>query len=257
MLRTVLRHFPRTKAALSKLRTAARFHRVPPDQIERVSDQLSGSWLEASIPAQQRRAIELELAAYKSGQASPVFDGLVEILLRNIPEVTGRSLLEIGCSSGYYSEILESRKVGVVYHGCDFSPAFVEMAREHYPSLDFKVENATQLGYSAAAFDIVVSGCCLLHIPEYEKAIAEAARVSREFVIFHRTPVLHLSGPTFYTKKGYGQEMLEIHFNEQSLVRLFTAHGMAVIDVNAHKLMPEPGHAEPLIYKTYLCRKVN
>jgi hypothetical protein len=75
-------------------------------------------------------------------------------------------------------------------------------------------------------------------------------------VVFHRTPVLHLTGPTFYTKKAYGTEMLEIHFNEQKLICLFARCGLEMIDINTQLAMPEPGRTEPLFYKTYLCRKV-
>jgi ubiquinone/menaquinone biosynthesis C-methylase UbiE len=145
--------------------------------------------------------------------------------------------------------------VKVSYQGCDFSPAFIRIARQIYPAIRFDVEDATRLSYDADSFDIVVSGCCLLHIPEYEKAIAEAARVSREFVVFHRTPVLHMMGPVFFTKNAYGVEMLEIHFNEQQLVRMFAAHNLHLVDVNSHVSLPENRQGDVLFYKTYLCRK--
>jgi hypothetical protein len=95
-----------------------------------------------------------------------------------------------------------------------------------------------------------------LHICEYEKAIAEAARVSREFVVFHRTPVLHMAGPAFYTKNAYGIKMLEIHFHEQQLVRMFVTQNLHVVDINSHLSLPESKPSDPLIYKTYLCRKM-
>jgi len=74
-----------------------------------------------------------------------------------------------------------------------------------YPAIRFDVEDATRLRYNSDSFDIVVSGCCLLHISEYEKAIAEAARVSREFVVFHRTPVLHMTGPRLHEERIRGR----------------------------------------------------
>jgi ubiquinone/menaquinone biosynthesis C-methylase UbiE len=142
------------------------------------------------------------------------------------------------------------------YQGCDFSPAFIRLARQMYPSIRFDVEDAIRLSYGSDSFDIVVSGCCLLHISEYEKAIAEAARVSREFVVFHRTPVLHMTGPAFYTKNAYGTKMLEIHFHEQQLVRMFVTHKLHVIDINSHLSLPESWQSDRLVYKTYLCQKM-
>jgi SAM-dependent methyltransferase len=254
--RKLLQHSPGIKAALRELHLAAHFHPVMPENIPRVSERLSASWMSDGIPEQQWAVVEPQLAAYRAGNPNPTFDALVDILIHNVPALHNRILLEIGCSSGYHSEVLRCKRVEALYQGCDFSPAFIHLARQRYPSIRFDVEDATRLGYSSNSFDIVISGCCLLHISEYEKAIAEAARVSREFVVFHRTPVLHLTGPRFYTKNAYGIEMLEIHFHEQQLVRMFATHNLRVVDINSHLSLPERGQSERLIYKTYLCQKM-
>jgi hypothetical protein len=105
------------------------------------------------------------------------------------------------------------------------------------------------------SFDVVVSGGCITQIPEYERAIAEAARVSQRWVAFHRTPVLHLQGSITYTKKAYGVDTIEIHFNEQALLRMLSNHGMRVVDINTHSIGWEAGRADALAMKTYLCEK--
>jgi SAM-dependent methyltransferase len=255
-VRSLIRRSPGVDFALRGLYIASQFHPVSSSDLARVGEQLSGSWKDDGIPGRQRALVDVQLAAYRGGQSNPTFDGLVDILVHNISALDGKSLLEIGCSSGYHLEVLQCRDVDASYQGCDISPAFIQLARQTYPSTRFDVEDATQLSYGSCTFDIVVSGCCLLHIPDHEKAIAEAARVSREFVIFHRTPVLHLAGPAFYTKRAYGVEMVEIHFNEQQLVRMFVAHGLHVVDINSHHSMPERRQSDLLVYKTYLCRKV-
>ena len=255
MVRTLLRYSPGMEAALRNFRHTAGFHVVPSGDLSRVSEQLSGSWMDDQIPAQQWAIVEPQLAAYRAGKPDPAFDTLVDILSHNIPQLENKSLLEIGCSTGYYSEVLRWKGVKASYQGCDFSPAFIRLARQIYPSIRFDVEDATRLRYGASSFDIVVSGCCLLHIAEYESAISEAARVSREFVVFHRTPVLQMTGPAFYTKNAYGVEMIEIHFNEQQLVRMFAAHGLPVVDVKSYLSLPEKAKTELLFYKTYLCQK--
>lgn len=213
--------------------------------------------MEGGIPQKQWSIVEPQLAALKAGKSNPAFDALADVLIHNVPDLQKRSILEIGCSSGYHSEVLGCKGVEASYQGCDFSPAFIRLARQLYPSVRFDVEDATQLSYESNYFDIVISGCCILHIADYERAISEAARVSREFVIFHRTPVCHMRGPTFYTKKAYGVEMLEIHFQEQQLVRMFAQHKLVVTDVNSHLSLLEKGRKDPLIYKTYLCLKKN
>ncbi len=256
MVRTLLRRTPGIESALRGIYLAAHFHPVPPEDFARISEQLSASWMAEEIPGEQWAVVEPQLAAYRAGKPSPAFDALVDILAHNVPELHNRTLLEIGCSSGYHSEVLRCKGVKALYRGCDFSPAFIRLARQMYPSIRFDLEDATRLSYSSDSFDIVVSGGCLLHIPEYERAIDEAARVSREFVVFHRTPIVHMTGPAVYTKNAYGAEMLEIHFHEQQLVRMFVAHNLHVVDINSHLSLPERGQSEPLIYKTYLCQKM-
>ena len=179
----------------------------------------------------------------------------MQILSVNIAGLAGLRVLEIGCSSGYYSEVFAIKQLGLRYEGCDYSAAFIDLARRLYPGIAFEVGDATGLRYADRSFDVVVSGGCILHIPEYERAIAEAARVSRRWVAFHRTPVLHMHGPVTYTKKAYGVETIEIHFNEQALLRLFSAHGMRVVDINTHSIGWEEASADALAMKTYLCEK--
>ena len=255
MVRTLVGRSPRINSAIREFYRAATFQRVAPRDLARESERLTASWMDGGIPGEQWAVVAPQLAAYRAGNPSPTFDALVDILVHNISNLENKSLLEIGCSSGYYAEVLRCRGIAASYQGCDFSPAFVHLARQTYPSIRFDVEDATRLSYGTDSFDIAVSGCCLLHISEYETAIAEAARVSREYVVFHRTPVLHMTGPAFYTKKAYGVEMLEIHFHEQQLVRMFAAHRLRVVDINSHLLLPESGESDPLFYKTYLCQK--
>jgi len=224
-------------------------------RIARVAEELVDAWKSKEIPARQRLLVDTQLAAYRGGNPNPVFDALVDILTRNLPDINAMSLLEVGCSSGYYSEVLRIKNIKAEYTGCDFSAAFIEQARLCYPEVRFDIEDATALSYPESFFDVVVSGCCILHIVDYSRAIAEAARVASEYVIFHRTPVLHKSGPMFYQKMAYGVETVEIHFNEQDLVELFARHGLAVIDINTHSLSWDPERLDALAMKTYLCRK--
>ncbi|GAC1663991.1 MAG: hypothetical protein NVS9B4_19150 [Candidatus Acidiferrum sp.] len=251
-----LRYTPAIASVVRSLNIARQFHPIADPALALVSERLATSWMGVGIPKNQQQAVEPELAAYRCGEANSTFDALVDILRHNIPQLAGKSLLEIGCSGGYYSEVLGCRGVAVTYQGCDLSPSFINVARRRYPLIQFDVQDATQLSYDPGSFDIVVSGCCLLHIRDHDKAIGEAVRVSRDFVVFHRTPVLHMSGPAFYTKKAYGTEMLEIHFHEQQLVRTFAKHGMHVVDINSHHSLPERLQSDVLFYKTYLFRKV-
>ena len=220
--------------------------------------QIESAWKEPFVPELQLRVVKEQITAYRDGCRIPVFDALVDVLQHNLVQRGAQiTLLEVGCSSGYYNEVLNSSGLQVVYRGCDYSTGFVKLAKKLYPSLGFDLEDACEMSYAADSFDVVISSGCLLHILDFKRAIVEASRVAREFVAFHRTPVTHFARTTYFSKSAYGTRMLEIHFNEQELVREFSAVGLQVVDAKAYE-----GHwrtlAEPdfLLHKTYLCRKV-
>jgi SAM-dependent methyltransferase len=213
------------------------------------------SWMADSIPSKQRRLVDNQLLDFAEGRSVPVFDSLIE-LLQPLAAFQG-SLLEVGCSSAYYSEVLKARGFQLNYHGCDYSPSFIRLGQQYYPDLPLYVEDATALAFDHEAFDIVISGCCLLHILDFEKAIAEAARVARQYVAFHRTPVCLGLPNQYYRKIAYDVETIEIHFNEPDLLALFSRYDLHPIGVVTLQRVPDPVVRNAWhIQRSYLCRKV-
>ena len=232
------------------------YQRIAPDGPLAQSAELRNAWQNKSIPAAQRRLVDGQLAAFRAGASIPVFDSLVRLLeplVASLSSTEPVKLLEIGCSSGYHVEVLRHRGVRVAYEGCDYSPSFVEQARHYYPGVPFSVADATSLPMPSDSVDIVLSGCCLLHIPEYEEAIKESARIARRFVVFHRTPVLHNVATTHYRKRAYGVETIEIHFNEEEFVGLVAKHGLRIIGVTTLDVAWRRGAMYAT--KEYVCEK--
>ena len=226
------------------------------DEAGTEGQRLRTAWQDIALPQKQRELVEQQLKQYRAGVRIDVFDVFANSL-RALPDLApGMSLLEIGCSSGFYSEVLDIAGLPMKYTGCDYSDAFIRLAREKYPAIEFAVEDATSLHYPDRSFDVVVSGCCLLHIPEYPKGIEETARVARSYAIFHRTPVVWGQLEQWYRKKAYGVETVEIHFNEPEFLALLARNGLELIAT--HTLSEESadasgaqGHAS----RTYVCRK--
>jgi ubiquinone/menaquinone biosynthesis C-methylase UbiE len=264
-LRRFVEQYPELKSALKAIAAPFRpgrtqhYSRVAAADITAVSQRLRHAWQANDIPQRQRRGVEQQLASYRAGQANVGFDTLVN-MLQPLIDARGAStrplsLLEVGCSSGYHSEALTIKRLPIMYSGCDYSPHLIELARRCYPPLDFQVQDATCLQYHDNSFDIVLSGCCLLHIEDFASAIRETARVTGTYAIFHNTPTLHRNPTTYYTKRAYGVNMLEIHFNEQQLISLFHDHGLVVAGITT--LHVEWQKADALAWKSYLCKKVN
>ncbi len=234
---------------------SSNYVQIQGSEAEQESIRLRGSWRSQDLPVRQRELVDTQLAALRRGEPVDVFD-VMTLALRALPsDVRGMSVLEVGCSSGFYSEVFEIAGLDVCYAGCDYSDAFIELACQKYPALRFDVEDATALKYGDNAFDIVISGCCLLHIPEYEAAMAETTRVARRYAIFHRTPVVLGQPNMYYRKQAYGVETVEIHFNEPQFLKLLDRQGLELIATYTLDEFVQDGVGSA--NRTYVCKKID
>lgn len=91
------------------------------------------------------------------------------------PLARGKDVLELGCGTGLLLErvapIARSAK------GIDLSPGMLESARAR--GLDVTLGSVTELPWDDGSFDFVFSVKVLAHVPDIERALAEAARVTR------------------------------------------------------------------------------
>lgn len=257
---SLLRWFPygdgllkRVKSVVSPPRNvSSNYVEVQSTLVGAESSRLRGAWQDDTLPAKQRQLVKGQLVAYRNGAKVDVFDVLVSAL-SGLPADDGvLSVLEVGCSSGYYSEVFSIAGLNVDYTGADYSPAFVALARQSYPALTFDIEDAAALRYATDSFDVVISGCCLLHIPEYEAAVAETARVARSYAVFHRTPVLPDQPNRYFRKLAYDVETVEIHFNEPQFLALLRSNGLELM--RTWTLSEDPPDNPTSAMRTYLCR---
>lgn len=213
-----------------------------------------GGWHAASTARRQEQAYDTLLAGMHGGE--PRTDLTVAAQAVDAAGLSAPSLLEIGCGSGYYVEVFETLcKSKVRYTGLDYSQAMVTRAKTRYPASSFVQGDATGLNYPDNAFDIVFNGVSLMHIMDYENAIAEAARVANSAVIFHSVPVLDRHDTVYLTKYAYGASVSEIIFNRDYLLSLFVRHKLEVRhcwfseDYDVQHIVGEKSRGE-----TFLCR---
>jgi ubiquinone/menaquinone biosynthesis C-methylase UbiE len=101
--------------------------------------------------------------------------------LQQLDTQTIRDALELGCGIGAVSAFLvDTYKMNVC--GTDFDPEQIEIARRMQPESDhlhFSVEDAAHLTFEDASFDLVLSQNVFHHVPDWEAAVREVARVLR------------------------------------------------------------------------------
>jgi len=185
----------------------------------------SAGWLAARTVERQERAYQGLIAAMKRGE--PRLDFTVAAAAVTATGLANPGLLEVGCGSGYYSEVFDNLLAGkLCYTGIDYSDAMIARARARYPSTAFDVADATRMPYPEAAFDIVFNGVSLMHIIDYASAIREAARVAGHSCILHTVPVFEDQETTYLRKYAYGAPVVEIIFGKQELMALCRRSGL-------------------------------
>lgn len=115
-----------------------------------------------------------------------------------LPDVRGRTGLDIGCGEGHNTRLLAERGAAMV--AFDISPTFAREAAavenseaasvETQPPIRYVAASAQQIPFAAASFDFATSFMCLMDLPDQPLAFHEIARVLRpggflQFSILH------------------------------------------------------------------------
>ena len=227
---------------------------------ERAVSEQAGGWYSARTAERQQRAYQQLLADMHAGR--PRVDLTIAAHALRETKLSEPSILEVGCGGGYYSEILRTLFGAVSsYDGIDSSPAMIADARAQYPNETFSVGDACALQFADASFDIVFNGVSLMHIIEYEKAIAESSRVARRFCIFHSVPVFQEHGTTYLKKYAYGSPVVEVVFARSELLSVFRRHGLELlqswrsIDYDVYPVVRKHSVCETYLLATTLQQK--
>lgn len=191
---------------------------------EAIDPALTTGWQSPEIPAQQRALVQQELAAMYSGEPPPVYTVLAEILRPHV--CSGDRLLELGCASGYYYEVLEYLlNQRIAYTGVDYSEPLIAMARDYYPNATFVAADGAALPFDDGAFDLTVSSGLLLHVPNWREHIAETVRIAAGPIVAHRTPLCRSRPTQHLQKRAYGVPTVELRFNEDAFLAAWADHG--------------------------------
>lgn len=94
----------------------------------------------------------------------------------------GERVLEIGCGRGVGTEIIFEQFGAKEVHAFDLDPQMVELARQRLSAyradqLTLSVGDAAAIEADEGAFDAVFDFGIIHHVPEWQRAVAEVARV--------------------------------------------------------------------------------
>ena len=126
---------------------------------------------------------------------------------------------DIGCNVGHFARNVELINSDVAYRGVDISKTYLEIAKHHFPKLDFYIEDFAQKQLNISQFncDISVVSATLEHIDDYEQFLNNIFKTTRQMVLI-RTFIGETSEMDYCLKEGATQSYLIRQFVLSDLV---------------------------------------
>lgn len=120
----------------------------------------------------------------KFGSKNPVvramMNGFKSTLLGLLQEIEYQSMLEIGCGEGHIQALLTPHHA-IAF---DIDWQIVRDAQSRFPQSAYFVGDGMQIALPSHSFDVTLAIEVLEHIPQPEKIIREAQRLTRRYAIF-------------------------------------------------------------------------
>lgn len=182
-------------------------------------------WYSRRTAQRQDRAWSRLTNAALSGEPRQDIQAVIDALSECPPQ---SSVLEVGCGTGYFSDIIGHYCPQMTYTGVDYSSTMVELARTRRPDRTFVPGDATDLPFPSDSFDVIIDGAALIHIPSWQQALAEYARVAREAIILSSLTIADIPSTRTVEKLAYGSPVVELVFSREELHSAIAAVGRRV-----------------------------
>lgn len=112
------------------------------------------------------------------------FDALRKMLESNHIRLSGSTILEAGCGSGYGLKLLHEAFEPRGLYGFDILPDEVRMARQRKIPAIISVDSVVRTKFPPSMFDAVFEFTVLHHIPQWRQAMKEIYRILRPRGVF-------------------------------------------------------------------------
>jgi ubiquinone/menaquinone biosynthesis C-methylase UbiE len=131
--------------------------------------------MNAGVIAATREAYEHWAALYPPEPHNPLMRAEQELMLELCPAAAGRRVLDLGCGTGRYAQLLAERGAAEVV-AMDFCMPMLSQVR----GAQRVCASMTQLPFAAQSIDLVISGLAVGHVPDLSPWAHEVARVLRK-----------------------------------------------------------------------------
>ena len=215
------------------------------------------------FPAYYRRTFHWQTDGYFSEHSAELYELGVELLFRGTADVMRRQiippitrlaraaggaarikLLDVACGTGRTLHQLASAHPAMRLWGVDLSPAYVRLARRrlaHVDEVSLAVENAEQLPFADATFDVATSVYLFHELPRHARrnVVRELHRVVRPggLVVLEDSAQIAESPKLETVLRQFPRDFHEpfyAHYLEDDLAAMLAARGFELAAVEPH-----------------------
>lgn len=155
-----------------------------------------------------------------------------------VPVVGGagpRSILDIGCHGGTFTEAISKKFPQARVSGIDISKVAIDYAKKTRPKIHFEVASADNLPFPNQTFDLITCFDTFEHLPNSAKVLSEIKRVlTKEGKVIFSIPTENFLFRTvwfFWSRFGPGKVWQGTHvqnFNGMKLDKLLEKSGFKI-----------------------------
>ncbi len=174
-------------------------------------------------------------AATYSLEKNPIKSASDEIILKILPPLHGKRVVDAGCGSGYFCERAEKEGAKEIV-GIDFSSKMVEQASKICKRTKFQVNDIRAVELEESSVDVIICALVLGHLEKIDLTISKFSKaLVKEGILiisdFH--PFLSLKGQQRTFRRG--KELFEVpHYTHllNEYINLLTQSGFAIVQMD-------------------------
>ncbi|NJM24410.1 MAG: class I SAM-dependent methyltransferase [Bacteroidia bacterium] len=184
-------------------------------------------------------------AATYQHESNPIKVSSDECIRRLLPELAGKSFLDVGCGAGVFCKYAEDAGASSIM-GVDLSPEMIRVAGNVCTRTTFQAGDLQTLPLEQHAFDVVVAGLVFGHIRDLDAALSNVLRAIKPggcavITDFHPYLTLTQAHRTFVDKATGKSFAIEQHLHLfQDYVRLFNKHGFILRNLEEPQWQGKP-----------------